>query len=203
MRKGRGSVSSIEEDNASTKEKEREEEKKVEEENKEETNEALVSPTTSPSKKVQAASKSESLKAKLESQLDGAKFRYINEQLYTMSSQEAVNMFEADAEAFQVYHRGYAQQVAKWPVNPVDVIISELKAIESPKTVVDFGCGEAKLARELKADGVHSVISYDLVAANELVTACDMRRCPLEDESVDVVVFCLSLMGTNLVDFVR
>ena len=183
---------------------EEEEEKKEEEEKEEEETEEIATPVAaSPSKKSKSASKSENLKAKLESQLDGAKFRYINEQLYTMSSQDAVNMFETDAEAFQVYHRGYAQQVAKWPVNPVDVIIAELKAIESPKTVVDFGCGEAKLAKELKADGVHSVTSFDLVAANELVTACDMRRCPLEDESVDVVVFCLSLMGTNLVDFVR
>ena len=151
----------------------------------------------------EAKTKSDDLKAKLNSQLDGAKFRFINEKLYTMTSQKADEMFQADDEAFGIYHRGYAQQVAKWPVNPVDVIIEELKAIEDPKSVVDFGCGEAKLARELKACGVHEVKSFDLVAANELVTACDMRRCPLPDSSVDVAVFCLSLMGTNMVDFIR
>jgi len=148
-------------------------------------------------------SKSAGLKAKMESKLDGAKFRFINEKLYTMSSQEALDMFEEDRDAFNVYHRGYAQQVAKWPVNPVDVIIDELKATETSKTIVDMGCGEAKLARELSNHGVHHVKSFDLVATNELVTACDMRKCPVEDESVDVVVFCLSLMGTNLVEFVR
>jgi ribosomal RNA-processing protein 8 len=35
------------------------------------------------------------------------------------------------------------------------------------------------------------------------VTACDMANVPLEDKSVDVCVFCLSLMGTNLADFIR
>lgn len=42
-----------------------------------------------------------------------------------------------------------------------------------------------------------------MVANNDLVTACDMSKLPLENESVDIVVFCLSLMGTNLVEFVR
>jgi len=150
-----------------------------------------------------SSSKSDNLKAKLNSQLDGAKFRFINESLYTMTSQEAFEMFRADEDAFGIYHRGYAQQVAKWPVNPVDVIIENLKAIEVPKSIVDFGCGEAKLAKELTAQGIHNVRSFDLVAANELVTACDMRDCQLPDESVDVVVFCLSLMGTNMIDFLR
>lgn len=47
------------------------------------------------------------------------------------------------------------------------------------------------------------VHSFDLVACCDLVTACDMAKVPLPDGSVDVGVFCLSLMGTNLADFVR
>ena len=39
--------------------------------------------------------------------------------------------------------------------------------------------------------------SFDLVAVNEHVTACDMTNVPLEKETVDVVIFSLSLMGTN------
>ena len=34
-----------------------------------------------------------------------------------------------------------------------------------------------------------------------LVTACDMAHVPLPDRSVDAVVFCLSLMGINLTDY--
>lgn len=33
--------------------------------------------------------------------------------------------------------------------------------------------------------------------------ACDMANTPLEAESVHCVVFCLSLMGTNLHDFIN
>ena len=34
------------------------------------------------------------------------------------------------------------------------------------------------------------------------VTACDIRNTPLEDGSVNVVVFSLSLMATNVNDFI-
>ena len=37
---------------------------------------------------------------------------------------------------------------------------------------------------------------------NEFVEVCDMANVPLEDESVDVAVFCLSLMGTNFLNFI-
>ncbi|KAL7569243.1 hypothetical protein ACA910_016796 [Epithemia clementina (nom. ined.)] len=52
------------------------------------------------------------------------------------------------------------------------------------------------------------VHSFDLVqpknsATKHLVTPCDMANVPLKSASVDVGVFCLSLMGTNLADFVR
>jgi len=74
--------------------------------------------------------------------------------------------------------------------------------------VADFGCGDAALAEkllELKHEGVcpFRVHSFDLVAKSPLVTACDMANVPLAQNSVDVAVFCLSLMGTNLADFVR
>lgn len=47
------------------------------------------------------------------------------------------------------------------------------------------------------------VHSFDLVSKSDLVTACDMSNVPLPNGTVDVAVFCLSLMGTNLADFVR
>lgn len=64
--------------------------------------------------------------------------------------------------------------------------------------IADFGCGEAQLAKSV----VQKVHSFDLVAANDLVTACDMAHVPLTKASVDVAVFCLSLMGTNLQDYI-
>lgn len=66
--------------------------------------------------------------------------------------------------------------------------------------MADFGCGEAQLASSLPDATVHS---FDLVAASDLVTVCNMAHTPLQANSVDVAVFCLSLMGTNLSDFIK
>jgi ubiquinone/menaquinone biosynthesis C-methylase UbiE len=65
----------------------------------------------------------------------------------------------------------------------------------------DFGCGEAKLAESV-ADR-HSVHSFDHVAINENVVACDMAHVPLDDDTLDVAIFSLSLMGANFVDYLR
>jgi ribosomal RNA-processing protein 8 len=64
--------------------------------------------------------------------------------------------------------------------------------------IADFGCGEAKLAQSLN----QKVHSFDFVALNDLVIQCDMKNVPLNNSSCDLVVFCLSLMGTNLNEFI-
>jgi SAM-dependent methyltransferase len=60
--------------------------------------------------------------------------------------------------------------------------------------VGDFRCGECLLKASLPD---HDVIGLDYVALDEDVIACDMAHAPLEDHSLDVVVFSLSLMGHN------
>lgn len=128
-----------------------------------------------------------------------AQFRMLNEELYTTASDDAVQSFESDPQAFQVYHEGFEQQVAKWPVNPVDVIIAALRCMPKSTVIADLGCGEAKIAQQLAKNKVHS---FDLIAMNEHVTVCDISKLPLSSQTVDVAVFCLSLMGTNLNAFV-
>jgi len=53
-----------------------------------------------------------------------------------------------------------------------------------------------------KTKGIQ-VHSFDLVKVNEFVQVCDMANVPLPNDSVDVAVFCLSLMGTNFLAFLR
>jgi ribosomal RNA-processing protein 8 len=60
--------------------------------------------------------------------------------------------------------------------------------------VADFGCGDARLAHSIP----NKVHSFDLVAMSKEVTACNMAHTPLSTASVDVAVFCLSLMGVDL-----
>ncbi|XP_076822498.1 uncharacterized protein LOC143468904 [Clavelina lepadiformis] len=137
------------------------------------------------------------LRNKLTAKLNSSRFRFINEQMYTRTSQDTIQLFKGDAGAFQVYHKGFLAQVEKWPVKPLDLIINWVKARPSNLIVSDFGCGEAFLAQSVR----NKVYSFDLVALNSHVTEADISNVPLASESVDVVVFCLSLMGTNLQDY--
>ncbi|NXD72630.1 RRP8 protein, partial [Eolophus roseicapillus] len=134
------------------------------------------------------------LRARMEERLLAARFRHINQQLYTSSSREAAQLFRDDPEAFQIYHRGFTQQVERWPENPVQRIVRALRRRPSSLVVADFGCGDCKLAKSIK----NRVHSFDLVPLSPQVTVCDMAKVPLADETVDVAVFCLALMGTNL-----
>ena len=155
-----------------------------------------------PGNKKKKPSKLEEAKRNLKS----SRFRYLNEKLYTQRGQESYSMFRKDPQAFKVYHEGYQEQAKKWPLDPLERIANSLiKMSDADKRLVvaDMGCGEAKLAASLDPDSFQ-VHSFDLVASDGLgVIACDMARTPLEDSSADAVVYCLSLMGTNLKDYIR
>ncbi len=154
--------------------------------------------------------KASKLQNAFKARLSGSRFRILNEELYTTTSEESFQRFSNNPELFEQYHEGFRHQVESWPVNPVDVIVRWLssKYQQSECVVADFGCGDAQLAKDLlkiqyKGKSPFHVHSFDLVSQNELVTACDMANVPLKNKSVDVCVFCLSLMGTNLADFIR
>lgn len=51
----------------------------------------------------------------------------MNEQLYTQESKGAEQMFSEDPKSFEAYHEGYKQQLAQWPINPLDFIVKSLK----------------------------------------------------------------------------
>ena len=145
------------------------------------------------------ASSLEALQARLRGKLAGSRFRMLNERLYTQTGAASLRMFTGDPSAFEEYHEGFRSQVERWPVNPLDLLIKRVSAMPRGSVVADMGCGEARLSREVP----HKVHSFDLVAANKRVTACNIAHVPLEDASVDAVVFCLALMGTDYVAFLR
>lgn len=139
-----------------------------------------------------------SFRDKLIGNLKGSRFRFINEQLYSSDGQSAVKLFKADRGAFTAYHEGYRQQVTQWPLNPLDRIIKSIKKLPKTMVIADFGCGEGRLAKAVP----NKTYSLDLVAQRHEIIACDMAKTPLETGSIDVAVYCLSLMGTNLRDFI-
>ncbi|KIW66389.1 hypothetical protein PV04_05725 [Phialophora macrospora] len=172
------------------------------------------------------------LQAKMRNKLTSARFRHLNETLYTTSSAAAMDLFTNSPDLFAEYHAGFSQQVKdSWPVNPVERYVASIRhrgllqpsekdtkqrpLRESPLprrpktslcTIADLGCGDAPLAR-----GCQSVIksqklkfhNFDLHAPSTLVTKADISNLPLRDGEADIAVFCLSLMGTNWISFVE
>ncbi|KAI5284501.1 25S rRNA (adenine645-N1)-methyltransferase [Ascosphaera atra] len=114
----------------------------------------------------------------MRNKLLAARFRYLNETLYTTPSTEAYKLFSENPEFFNEYHAGFTRQVQElWPANPVDFYIRIINAranVKAPNSkdkkakptnpssleplprrpnglcnIADMGCGDAKLARTL------------------------------------------------------
>ncbi|KAI1116911.1 methyltransferase-domain-containing protein [Nemania sp. NC0429] len=166
--------------------------------------------------------------------LVSARFRHLNETLYTKPSDEAFQLFQESPEMFLEYHEGFRRQVNVWPENPVDGYIEDIRlrgrqrhlhklkpgqVAPTPApgalplmrtngtcTIADLGCGDAKIATVLQSEKRKlnlNILSYDLQSPSALVTKADIANLPLADGSVDIVIFCLALMGTNWLDFVE
>nr|CDS16836.1 Ribosomal RNA processing protein 8 [Echinococcus granulosus] len=136
----------------------------------------------------------------LTSEIRASIFRFLNEKLYKCSSEDASRYFSENPSAFKLYHEGFQNQLQKWPYDPLTWAEEVIRnGFKKKPVVADMGCGDARLA--LRLGKVATVHSFDLVAVNERVTACDMAHTPLAHSSVDVVLFCLALMGTNCRDF--
>ncbi|XP_024963586.1 ribosomal RNA-processing protein 8 [Cynara cardunculus var. scolymus] len=146
-----------------------------------------------------SSTKPSSFLEKMKAKLSGGHFRMINEKLYTCSGDEALNYFKEDPSLFNMYHTGYQEQMSRWPEQPVNIIMKWLKDRSSSLVVADFGCGDARLAKGVK----NKVFSIDLVSKDPSVIACDMSNTPLDSSSIDVAVFCLSLMGTNFPNYLE
>ncbi|KAI1473822.1 methyltransferase-domain-containing protein [Daldinia eschscholtzii] len=129
-----------------------------------------------------AAPKLTPLQAAMREKLVSARFRHLNETLYTKPSADAFKLFQESPEMFQEYHEGFRRQVDVWPENPVEGYIKDIKlrgrqkppqrskhgnhAASAPSasgvtalprtngvcTIADLGCGDAKLAEALQSE---------------------------------------------------
>ena len=95
--------------------------------------------TSSNGTKSIAASPASNFQRKMIGKLEASRFRWINEQLYTTTGQEAMELFSNDPMLFDVYHRGFSSQVKQWPANPVNIIIKWLKERYCASFMKTFG----------------------------------------------------------------
>jgi superfamily II DNA or RNA helicase len=127
-------------------------------------------------------------------------FSKLNNRWYNSASDSTHARLSQNAEEWAHYHTMYRQLRESWPVVPFKEEIRWLSEREG-LVVGDFGCGEAFIAQAVSAR--HQVHSFDHVALDPRVVACDISKVPLKDGVLDVAIFCLSLMGTNFTDYIR
>ena len=161
--------------------------------------------------------------------LDGAQFRWMNQMLYNTTGHDAKQKIKNYENEFIEYHKAYNDIVEnEWPESPLQKIIKSItkklgkfnrmnkmnnnknkKDMNKPFIIGDFGCGDAKIAKYFNTEYNKNknvsmkvnVKSFDLIGLNDYVTECDISDVPLESESIDLAIFCLSLMGTNFHEY--
>lgn len=127
-------------------------------------------------------------------------FSKMNNRWYASQSDKTHDRLANNPEEWAHYHTMYRQLRETWPIVPFKEEIRWLSERDG-LVVGDFGCGEAFIATE--AGAKHTIHSFDHVAVDKRVIACDIAHVPLEDESLDIAIFCLSLMGSNFTDYIR
>ena len=72
------------------------------------------------------------------------------------------------------------------------------------KKVIDLGCGNGKIEEyftlfdnQKRKSMFESFHSFDYQKIRDFIIKADIKKLPLEDQSVNVAIFCLSLMGKN------
>ena len=148
---------------------------------------------------VDKPSRSAKLAESSRKRLSMSHFRSMNETLYTTSAGEASMLMDSDS--FAKYHEAYRGIAEKWPVKPIDFIITKIrkmlgKELKNKAVLTDMGCGDKPLLAE--AFPSLTVHSFDLVSTDERISPSSLDRIPLKNQSVDVVVYSLSLMAADL-----
>ncbi|PBJ80367.1 putative methyltransferase [Trypanosoma cruzi] len=147
--------------------------------------------------------------------LSSSTFRLLNEQIYNSPVAFASQLLR-DPSTYADYHNGYRQQLEQWPLKPSQVVVDALlgdrrgrflanKAKSMPGyiptswVIADMGCGDAQIAQAMRPKG-YTVHSFDFCAVNDYVTVANTTSVPLDNNTVDICIFSLSLMSTDYVE---
>jgi superfamily II DNA or RNA helicase len=97
------------------------------------------------------------------------------------------------------YHKLRKERMDQWDEIPYEYIATKIR--NRNHKIIDFGCGE-NLFRHCVPH--NEVISFDHVAIDDSVIACDIKDVGeyVSNESVDVTIFSLALWGTNYKDYI-
>jgi superfamily II DNA or RNA helicase len=126
-------------------------------------------------------------------------FSAMNNRFNNSYSHTTGDRLKANPEEWYQYHHLYRAARETWQEIPYEKIAEKLQNYTNLQ-IGDFGCGEAKLAELLPNHQVHS---FDHIAINAKVQACDISHTTLPDAALDVAIFSLSLMGLNYANYLQ
>ena len=91
-----------------------------------------------------ATAKLTPLQASMRDKLISARFRHLNETLYTKPSEHSLSLFATNPSMFSEYHEGFRRQVEVWPENPVNGYIALIRARGTKRTALGSQKGAFK-----------------------------------------------------------
>jgi len=150
-------------------------------------------------RKIKKQQRSLSLEERCKLQMSSSLLRMVDEKLYS-SDTGSINLSKDE---FLAYHDAYGRVCDSWPVKPIDYIVRFIKKRLFTKRppekwrIADVGCGNEPLLRR-KLPRRTKIKSFDLISAHKDVIEANMDNLPLENESMNCVVYSLSLMAKNL-----
>lgn len=126
-------------------------------------------------------------------------FARMNEAWFDKGSKSTHDYFQAAPKDWHDYHDTFRDARSRWDKVPADEIIKTYRQ-ETGLRIGDFGCGEGMIGAALGKQ--NTMFSFDHVAANDSIVACDIANVPLESATLDVAIFSLALMGNNFTSYI-
>jgi putative methyltransferase len=129
----------------------------------------------------------------------------MNKVFNTSNSDTMHEKIKQDPQYLVQYHEKLDETRKLWTIDPVKVIANKINNLPIPDRIIakmvigDFGCGRTKLAKLLN-NKVYNFDHHSILGEN--IIACDMKRTTLKNETLDVAVFSLSLMGQNWTEYI-
>ena len=127
----------------------------------------------------------------------------IHQKAHTSTSKHMHDWFTNNPNDWKEYHKQRELSKQTWEIDPVDVIAQEINSRNDVNKIADLGCGLAKLSTLVKKP--NEVISVDHYSENPNFIKADIADLSayIKDGEIDITVFCLSLWGTNYLDYIK
>ena len=126
----------------------------------------------------------------------------IHQKASTSSSSHMNEYFRSNPDKWMEYHSIREENKKEWVEDPINVIAEKLNK-NRYQVIADLGCGMNQL--KTLVNSYSQWYSFDHYSDDETVIKADISdlREYLQDNSVDAAVFCMSLWGTNYMDYIK